>query len=275
MYISRPVRCLLFGGLLLAVCRPVEAGTIELQWNPVPGATGYRVHYGTKSGDYTHVLEVGPKPSATLKGLTDCTTWYLAVKAHNRSVDSPDFSNEISGWPRPEVISVSPSARMQGSQFTLEIEGTNFQPGATIEIDNPNVFFDSTTTVSCKRIKVAAAIEPTARGVRAAEIGHATLTVINPDDVFGVRPQAFEVRIDPARFDLDRRPGPSEGRLDGRDTIWLSRLFAAREGQADYYPDADFNGDGWIDGNDLAYLVSNLGKCWNGSNWSLSACPKP
>ena len=58
-----------------------------------------------------------------------------------------------------------------------------------------------------------------------------------------------------------------------RDTIWLSRLFAAREGQADYYPDADFNGDGWVDGNDLAYLVSNLGRCWNGSNWSVSAGP--
>ena len=191
MYISRPVRCLLLGGLLLALCRPVDAGTIELQWNPVPGVTGYRVHYGTKSGEYTHVVDVGSKPFATIKGLTDCTTWYLAVKGYNRSAESPDFSNEISGWPRPEVVSLSPSARMQGSQFTLEIEGANFQPGATVEIDNPNVFFDSTTTVSCKRIEVAATIEPTARGVRAAEIGHATLTVINPDDVFGVRPRGL------------------------------------------------------------------------------------
>lgn len=265
----------MLAALGVAVSHTVEAGSIALQWDPVRGAKGYRVHYGAESGRYDHVLDVGASESATITNLTECTTWYLAVKAYNGAGESPDFSNEVSGWPRPEVISVSPPARIQGSQFTLAVEGANFQPGATLEIDNPYVFLDSSTTVSCKRIEVAATIEPTARGVRPAEIGRYSLTVVNPDEVFGVSRPLFEVQVDPARFDLDRRPGPSEGRLDGRDTNWLSRLFAAREGTADYYPDADFNGDGWIDGNDLAYLVSNLGGCWTGADWSFAACPEP
>jgi hypothetical protein len=39
--------------------------------------------------------------------------------------------------------------------------------------------------------------------------------------------------------------------------------------------DDDFDGDGWVDGDDLAYIASNLGRCWSASakNWSLSACP--
>jgi hypothetical protein len=121
---------------------------------------------------------------------------------------------------------------------------------------------------------VAATIEPTADGVRAAQIGPYTVTVVNPDDVFGSRNGAFEVQVDPSRFDLDDRDGPSRGRLDGRDTIWLSRLFGSQEGDADYYPDSDFNGDGWVDGEDLAYLASNLGRCWDGAGWNVGSCPE-
>ena len=35
----------------------------------------------------------------------------------------------------------------------------------------------------------------------------------------------------------------------------------------------DVNGDGWIDGEDLHYLASHLGECWNGTGWSVAACP--
>ncbi len=268
---AQPIRSLLFGAVLLAGGGIAEAGTISIAWDAVPGVKGYRVHYGRESGQYTKVLKVGDNTSATIKGLADCTTWYLAVQAYTRKARSA-FSNEVSGWPRPEVSSAEPKASMQGSRLTLEVVGRNFQPGATVAIDNPHVFLDSAVALSCARIQVSAAIEPTVQGARAAEIGRFALTVSNPDDVFGVGPDVFEVQIDPSRFDLDRRPGPSRGRLDGRDTIWLSRLFGSQEGDASYDPDSDFNGDGWVDGTDLAYLVSNLGKCWGGTAWSIAAC---
>ena len=40
-----------------------------------------------------------------------------------------------------------------------------------------------------------------------------------------------------------------------------------------YDPDFDFDGDGWVDGQDLAYLASNMGRCWDGAAWTLAACP--
>jgi hypothetical protein len=270
----RSLYSLLLGCILLAGGGAAEAGTISIEWDPIPGAQGYRVHYGSESGNYSKVHKVGNATSTTIKGLSDCTTWYLAVRAHNGRAESVEFSNEISGWPRPEVRSAGPRASIQGSRLTLEILGTNFQPGATVEVDNPHVSLDSAVALSCKRVQVSAAIEPTAPGVRAAEVGRYAVTVSNPDNVFGAAPDLFEVRVDPARFDLDHRSGPSEGRLDGRDTIWLSRYFGTREGQADHHPDPDFNGDGWVDGIDLAYLASDLGKCWDGEKWSLAACAK-
>jgi hypothetical protein len=273
-----PLRSVRFLAALMALAAsgsvPVSAGQILLQWDPVPGATGYRVYYDTRSGSYRRSLDVGNSTRATVPSLTDCTPWYLAVKAYNSAGESAEYSNEVVGWPRPEVTAPDPAAEIQGARFTLDIRGSNFQSGARVEIDSPHVFVDSAAVRSCAQIQVAASIEPTSAGVRPAEIGRYKITIVNPDDVFGERSQAFEVRVNPARFDLDRRDGPSKGRLDGRDAIWLSHLFASREGDNRYQPDSDFDGNGWVDGEDLAYLASNLGKCWDGATWKSAACPE-
>jgi hypothetical protein len=267
------IRTRVLGLALAAAVCPAHAGVIMLSWDPVAGATGYRVYYGNQAGQYPQSVDAGNTTSATLTGLTDCVDWHLAVKAYNAAGESPSFSNEVVGWPRPEVGTPAPAAQIQGSQFTLEVTGSNFQPGATVEIDNPNVFLDAVAVLACDRIQIAATIEPTARGVRPAQVGRYTLSVVNPDTVYGARSQGFEVQINPQRFDLDDRAGPSQDRLDGRDTIWVSRLFASREGDPNYQPDSDFDGDGWVDGNDLAYIVSNLGRCWDGTQWNVAACP--
>jgi len=266
-------RCVL-ACIALMVAWSAHAGSIHMRWDAVSGATGYRVYYGRATGQYSDSVNVGNTTSAVVNGLADCTEWHLAVKAYNSVGESPSFSNEIVGWARPQVTKPTPAAAIQGAQFTLDISGSNFQSGANVEVDNPNVFFDSPTVMSCNQIQVAATIEPTADGVRPAEIGLYTVTVVNPDDVYGSKSGAFEVQVDPARFDLDDRQGPSRQRLDGRDTIWLSHLFGSREGEAGYYPDSDFNGDGWVDGEDLAYLASNLGRCWDGAGWSVRVCPE-
>jgi hypothetical protein len=267
------------GKLILAVAlgvvlaAPIHAGTISLGWDAVQGATGYRIYYGTSSAQYPSNLNVGNVTEATVTGLTDCTSWFLAVKAYNSFGESPDFSGEISGWPRPVLNTASPPAALQGAQFTLDVRGTNFRAGSTVEIDNPYVFLGPPAVPSCSQIQVAATIEPTARGARPAEIGQYSLSVVHPDDVFGTRVGLFEVQINPERFDVYRDPGPSEGRIDARDIHRLSRLFGSREGDPTYDRDADLDGDGWLDGNDLAHLASNLGRCWNGTTWIAAACP--
>jgi hypothetical protein len=259
--------------ILLAAIEPALAGTISIGWDPVPTATGYRVYYGTASRAYTGVLDVGSRTEATLENLADCRTWYVAVKAYNAAGESASFSDEVSGWPRPAITGANPSAAKQGDQVTVDILGTNFETGATVEIDNPHVSLRSVRTLACDRIQLVMTIEPTAEGVRPAAIGSFSLTVVQPDNVFGTRSNAFEVLVNPARFDINRSDEATNGRLDGKDTVWMARLFGGQEGGPLYDPDGDFNGDGWVDGDDLAYVASNLGGCWNGTAWAAAACP--
>lgn len=253
----------------------VLAGTISLEWDPVPEAEGYRVYYGTSSGQYTDYVNVGNTTSTTLNVFADCTTYFLAVKAFNSSGESDSFSEEISGWARPEIHTVSPSARRQGSQFTLEIQGANFMTGADLEIDNPNVFVESVSS-SCDRVTAALTVEPTSRDVRPAEIGTFRIEIVNPDQVYGAEADAFEVQIEPERFDINVSTETSRGRVDGQDTIWLASNFGAEEGSASYDPDCDLDGNGWVDGDDLSFLAAEFGRCWNvnQNRWDVGSCPE-
>ena len=101
------------------------------------------------------------------------------------------------------------------------------------------------------------------------------MTVSNPDSVFGMKSQAFEVLLNPARFDINRSDSTTTNRIDGKDTVYLSRQFGLNEFDPNYDADDDFDGDGWIDGLDLVYIASNLGKCWSAStkSWTIAACP--
>lgn len=285
-----------------AVAQHVVAGEISLQWDAVPGASGYHVYYGTQSGVYGQYVSVASN-AALIGGLPDCQTYFVAVKAFNGAGESPTFSNEITGWPRPAVASASPGTMVQGDQLTLDLVGSNFQSGATVSV-SPNrgtctlratkacstdadcqpategicqnsVVLTSVSVLSCGHLQLLAMIEPTAPGIRPAQIGKIDVTVVNPDAVFGVKSQAFEVLVDPSRFDINRSDSATTNRIDGKDTIYLSRNFGYDESDSRYEPNDDFNGDGWVDGADLAFIASNLGRCWSTSSksWTLAACP--
>ena len=258
-------------GALMACLTSVSAGTIGLAWDASSGATGYRVYWGPSSGNYTNSQDVGNNTTTLLTNVANCTDTFFAVTAYNSAGES-GYSNEIANWPRPEVASASPGSAQQGSLFSMDINGNNFKPGAVVEIDNANVFLDSASVQACNRIQVATTVEPTAANMRPAEIGQYRITVTNDDDLAD-EAQVFQVLINPERFDIVSDAGPSQNRIDGRDSIYLGRLFGSREGQALYDPDLDFDGDGWIDGSDLTYLASNMGRCWNGSQWTTGACP--
>ena len=252
------------------------AGTISVEWDPVDGATGYRVYYALESGAYndTDYEQVGNVPQATLDNLQDCTEYFLAVKAFNSGWALDQFSNEISGWARPVVTTTDVTAAMQGDQLILELDGANFMSEADLVIDNPGLFVDSVSIPSCNRLLASLTLEPMSGGVRPAEVGIYSVAVDNPDHVFGESSHILEVLINPARFDIYKGEESTDGRIDGQDTIWLGRLFGTQEPGALYNPDLDMDGDGWVDGNDLAYLSSKFGECWSVSDWSMAACPE-
>jgi|KBSSwiStaDraftv2_1062776.scaffolds.fasta_scaffold01277_16 hypothetical protein len=271
-----PIRSLAMSLLCAAAAAaPAQAGSIVLSWDPSQGAAGYHVYYGTTPGDYSGGMITTALTSATITGLDDCTTYYVAVKAFNGAGESPNFSNELSGWSRPTVTSASPSIAMQGDQVVIDVNGANFQGGAVVNFGNPNVFLTSVQVLSCTHIQLLATIEPTSRSIRPAEVGRFDLTVSNPDDVFGLKTQGFEVLINPHRFDVNQSDATTTNRIDGKDTIYVSRQFGQNESSPNYDPDDDFDGDGWVDGNDVAFIAGNLGRCWSAAtrSWTLAACP--
>jgi hypothetical protein len=253
---------------------PARAGDINLAWDPTPGATAYHVYFGTTPGVYSGSITTSGA-SATISGLQDCTSHFVAVKAVNGAGESVQYSNEISGWPRPAVTSSGSLKVMQGKQAVLDVVGANFQPGATVELGDSHILLGSVSVLSCTHLQVLATVEPTAPNVRPAEVGTKDVTIVNPDYVYGLQAQGFEVVINPARFDINRSDSATTNRIDGKDTIYLSRAFAASEPSPAYDPDYDFDGNGWIDGTDLNYIAINLGRCWSSSSgaWSSSACP--
>jgi uncharacterized Zn-binding protein involved in type VI secretion len=264
-------------GMLLVIATMAVttfAGEIQVAWDATPGATGYKVYYGTSSGGYgTPVVVYGT--SATIQGLQDCVSYFVAVKAFNSAGDSPNYSNELSGWSRPSITSATPPAAMQGDQIVIDVMGANFRNGAAVDLGNPHVVLTGVTVISCNHIQLLATVEPTAATIRPAQIGRLDLTVSNPDSVFGTKPQAFEVLINPARFDVNQSDATTTNRIDGKDTIYISRQFGTNEANPNYDADDDFDGDGWVDGQDLAYIASNLGRCWSAASqsWTLAACP--
>ncbi len=90
----------LLGGLsvLLLFCftANVFAAQVKMAWNPVSGASGYRVHYGTASGNYNAAGSPLNVVGSTTTSVTipDSTTYYFAVKGYSSAQES-GYSNEV------------------------------------------------------------------------------------------------------------------------------------------------------------------------------------
>jgi Fibronectin type III domain len=86
---------------LLALSCTAYAAHVRLEWDAVPQADGYRVHYGKSSGTYTESADAGNNTSYTVNDLEEGETYYFAVTAYNNTTTSPP-SDEVSSVPTPD-----------------------------------------------------------------------------------------------------------------------------------------------------------------------------
>jgi hypothetical protein len=88
-----------FIGIFILCCNCLQAfsGDVSLAWDPSvsEGVTGYKVYFGSSSGDYGTPITIPNQTSYTVADLPS-GTYYFAVTAFNATGDESGFSNEVS-----------------------------------------------------------------------------------------------------------------------------------------------------------------------------------
>ena len=82
----------------------LAASVLTLAWsgNIENDLAGYKAYFGTRSGDYDSVIDVGNVTQYTIRGLEPETRYYVALTAYDASRNESDFSEEVSGISNPD-----------------------------------------------------------------------------------------------------------------------------------------------------------------------------
>ena len=74
-----------------------SGAAVGLAWdaNTEPDLAGYKIYYGTASGNYSHSIDVGNVTEYTLTGLDEGVTYYLAATAYDADNNESDYSVEL------------------------------------------------------------------------------------------------------------------------------------------------------------------------------------
>lgn len=118
-------------------CLWLQGGQVSVAWDPNSESdlAGYRVHYGTSSGEYSVVIDVGNVTSYTIKGLEMGVAYFSALTAYNTSDLESGYSNEISFEASP-----SPPEPPRGFRVTLELQSsTDLKHWGTVATFKPRV----------------------------------------------------------------------------------------------------------------------------------------
>ncbi len=119
---------------LLAARKPAHASSLTLGWTASTSAAvaGYNVYYGTNSGNYPYMINVGSATSATITNLSPGVTYYFAATAYDAAGDQSAFSSQIS-FLVPGMLAMVPGAN-SGSPGSMQFSVAPAIPGIWYEI---------------------------------------------------------------------------------------------------------------------------------------------
>jgi hypothetical protein len=84
--------------LFIAPLPAAIAEDVTIGWdaNTEPELAGYKIYWGTSSGNYTSSKDVGKTTTATIDGVEEGTTYYLVVTAYDNQGNESGYSNQVS-----------------------------------------------------------------------------------------------------------------------------------------------------------------------------------
>jgi hypothetical protein len=123
--------------LLFALCAmPLPAATaaeVTLAWdaNNEPDLDGYKVYYGSSSGNYSNSVDVGNVLEHTISGLQEGVTYYFAAKAYDTNENESGYSEEITHTIAAPNSAPATPATPSGPTSGLPQTGYSFSTTAT------------------------------------------------------------------------------------------------------------------------------------------------
>ncbi|WP_413935942.1 fibronectin type III domain-containing protein [Nitrospira sp. BLG_1] len=138
----------------------VNVGAAQVSWtaNTEPDLAGYKVYYGTSSGVYTTVIDVGltatpATPSHTIYNLTKGVTYYFNVTAYDTSNNESGFGTEVSKLVRGPVGNWYQVSILQGS--LTKIESVSVAEAVTVNVAPKPSAFDLRSVAEFWQVFVA------------------------------------------------------------------------------------------------------------------------
>jgi hypothetical protein len=242
---------------MFLLASPVSAGHLDVSWPPAKDdlTAGYYVYVGTAPGQYDRVEDAGEEHRATIRDLEDGTVHYFAVKAYDaEGRESDSFSPELACLPSPRVDSVAPSVLQPGDTAVVSLHGANFTPDMQVRPQNEGLHVQGVIPAGPGQLLlVLYADENEPEGLDTVQ-GPVTLEPASfkllascrrSEEFFEAHPEAVDVDI--------------SGRVDGADLQIVQAAFGSMRGDENYRAVADLNGDGTVDGGDLARVIARQG----------------
>jgi hypothetical protein len=182
--------------------------SVVVGWDPDPNpnVVSHKVYYGTASSTYTNWVTAGSSTNATITGLIEGTTYYIAATATDNLGQESDFSTEISySVPIPVTqpptidpisnVSINEAAPTQTVNLTGISSGATNQTGpltVTASSSNPNLIPNPTVTYTSPSTTGSISFAPLGLGNGSTVI---TVTVNNGAASNNVTSRTFTVTV--------------------------------------------------------------------------------
>ena len=250
----------LFGALVWS--GPASAATLRLSWSSKTEAdlSGYRLRYGTASGEFDAMLDAGRVTSVNVSGLDRGVTYYFSVTAYDTSGNESAPSAEVQArlatdQSAPPIVSSAMETSSESIYAvrsiarSILVKGLNFETGATVDLGE-DIVTETPTRTPAGDLLVGVTIAANAR------TGPRSVTVLNPDLGIGGGTELLNVVKSP--------DANADCVVDSVDLNALARAWNEAQGDARYSSSVDLDGDDYVGPEDLTVFAEYFGRAFAG-----------